>query len=247
MKIKSLLLLAACAFAMPAIAADGDLDPSTNVKFEQRNNVEPGQIVYINFILENPNMEYSTAQMDLDYPEGWEAVKFSQKDAGIGTKPAKAYCQMIPEGRLDEIWDDDGNGHGAFTIVGNVPDDASFRFAYYDAEAEGKKVACGDDAIAVIAIQIPEGATVGDNTITVREVWLATGLPDGEGDGGIDDFTFTIKVDPVGVKDVNANKAVAGVKYYNIAGVESDKPFDGVNVVVTTYTDGTKAASKVIK
>ena len=66
MKIKSLLLLAACAFAMPAIAADGDLDPSTNVKFEQRNNVEPGQIVYINFILENTIMQYSTAHMDLD-------------------------------------------------------------------------------------------------------------------------------------------------------------------------------------
>ena len=49
-----------------------------------------------------------------------------------------------------------------------------------------------------------------------------------------------------GVNDINA-KAVAGVKYYNLAGVESNVPFDGVNVVVTTYTDGTKAASKVIK
>ena len=50
----------------------------------------------------------------------------------------------------------------------------------------------------------------------------------------------------VGVNDI-IGKAVAGVKYYNLAGVESDKPFDGVNVVVTTYTDGTKAATKVIK
>ncbi len=50
----------------------------------------------------------------------------------------------------------------------------------------------------------------------------------------------------VGVNDINA-KAVAGVKYYNLAGVESNKPFDGVNVMVTTYTDGTKAAAKVIK
>ena len=50
----------------------------------------------------------------------------------------------------------------------------------------------------------------------------------------------------VGVNDINA-KAVAGVKYYNLAGVESNKPFDGVNIMVTTYTDGTKAAAKVIK
>ena len=242
MKIKSLLLLAACAFAMPAIAADGDLDPTTNIKFEQRNNVEPGQVVYINFILENPNVEYSTAQCDFDYPAGWEAVKFSTKDAGIGDKTKQAYIHIIPEGRLDETEE-----FNAFNVLGNVPDDASFRFAFYDGDAEGKKCVTGDDAIAVFAINVPADAVVGDNTVTVRDVWIATGLPGNVGDGGLDDFTFTIKVDPVGVKDVNANKAVAGVKYYNIAGVESDRPFDGVNVVVTTYTDGTKAASKVIK
>jgi hypothetical protein len=51
---------------------------------------------------------------------------------------------------------------------------------------------------------------------------------------------------PTAVNDINS-KAVAGVKYYNLAGVESNKPFDGVNIMVTTYTDGTKAAAKVIK
>ena len=149
---------------------------------------------------------------------------------------------IIPGGRLDET-----DEFSAFTVLANTPDNASFRFSYYDAEAEGKKCVTGDDAVTVFAINIPADAAVGDNTITVRDVWIATGLPGNVGDGGVDDFTFTIKVDPVGVKDVNANKAVAGVKYYNIAGVESDQPFDGVNVVVTTYTDGTKAASKVIK
>ena len=50
----------------------------------------------------------------------------------------------------------------------------------------------------------------------------------------------------VGINDVNA-KAVKSVKYVNLAGMQSNVPFDGVNIVVTTYTDGTKAASKVIK
>ncbi|MBQ4007160.1 MAG: DUF4465 domain-containing protein, partial [Muribaculaceae bacterium] len=49
------------------------------------------------------------------------------------------------------------------------------------------------------------------------------------------------------VNDVDVNKQVAGVKYVNMAGIESSKPFDGVNIVVTTYTDGTKASTKVIK
>ena len=38
-----------------------------------------------------------------------------------------------------------------------------------------------------------------------------------------------------------------GVKYVNVAGMESNTPFDGVNIVVTTYTDGTHSAVKVIK
>lgn len=49
------------------------------------------------------------------------------------------------------------------------------------------------------------------------------------------------------VEDATAEKTVAGVKYYNLAGVESATGFDGVNVKVTTYTDGTKEAVKVIK
>ena len=51
---------------------------------------------------------------------------------------------------------------------------------------------------------------------------------------------------PSAVNDINS-KTVANVKYVNLAGIESNKPFDGVNIMVTTYTDGTKAASKVIK
>lgn len=51
---------------------------------------------------------------------------------------------------------------------------------------------------------------------------------------------------PTGVTDVYA-KTVAGVKYVNVAGMESNTPFDGVNIMVTTYTDGTHTAVKVIK
>ena len=42
-------------------------------------------------------------------------------------------------------------------------------------------------------------------------------------------------------------KAVAGVKYYNVAGVESDRPFQGVNIEVTRYTDGSKSTRKILK
>ena len=62
--------------------------------------------------------------------------------------------------------------------------------------------------------------------------------------------SHTIVQDPTistGVEDVDAEKTVAGVTYYNLLGVSSDRPFEGVNVVVTTYTDGTKSSKKIVK
>ena len=44
-----------------------------------------------------------------------------------------------------------------------------------------------------------------------------------------------------------AAKTVASVKYYNMAGVEASEPFAGVNVVVTTFTDGSKTVAKAVK
>ena len=49
-----------------------------------------------------------------------------------------------------------------------------------------------------------------------------------------------------GVDDLSA-KAVASVKYVNMAGQVSDRPFDGVNLVVTKFTDGTTSTVKVVK
>ena len=66
-------------------------------------------------------------------------------------------------------------------------------------------------------------------------------------DPSLGEVIFIPAKETVGVTDVNTSKQVAGVKYYNLAGVEGTKPFDGVNVVVTTYTDGTNATTKVIK
>ena len=49
------------------------------------------------------------------------------------------------------------------------------------------------------------------------------------------------------VEEINANKAVANVAYYNLAGQQSAQPVNGVNIVVTTYTDGSTSTAKVIK
>ena len=49
------------------------------------------------------------------------------------------------------------------------------------------------------------------------------------------------------VNNLECKKQVKIVRYYNLAGVESTEPQPGVNVKVTTYSDGTRSSEKVIK
>ncbi len=49
-----------------------------------------------------------------------------------------------------------------------------------------------------------------------------------------------------GIDNVSS-KAVANVKYYNMMGIESDVPFQGVNIEVTTYEDGSRTTRKIMK
>ena len=48
------------------------------------------------------------------------------------------------------------------------------------------------------------------------------------------------------IEEMNAGKTVAGVRYFNLAGQEMQEA-NGMTIVVTTYTDGTTSAVKVMK
>ena len=57
----------------------------------------------------------------------------------------------------------------------------------------------------------------------------------------------TVVVDAAtGLNELTNGKAVAGVRYFNMAGQEMQEA-NGITIVVTTYTDGTTSAVKVIK
>ncbi|MBR4387993.1 MAG: PKD domain-containing protein [Prevotella sp.] len=69
-----------------------------------------------------------------------------------------------------------------------------------------------------------------------------------------DDDPLSLTIAPVLKYDVSTNidttdvtKQVSSHTYYNIAGMASDKPFQGVNIVVTRYTDGSQTATKIIR
>lgn len=82
------------------------------------------------------------------------------------------------------------------------------------------------------------------------EAEQTAGMTGKEGPGAWKNYQlYPVAIDtniPTGIDDMNA-KTVAGVKYVNVAGMESSTPFDGVNIVVTTYTDGSVKAVKVVK
>ena len=73
-------------------------------------------------------------------------------------------------------------------------------------------------------------------------------------------YTIGVLVDPIneglllqiskgvytGIEELNGDKAVAGVRYFNMAGQEMQEA-NGMTIVVTTYTDGTTSAVKVMK
>lgn len=62
-----------------------------------------------------------------------------------------------------------------------------------------------------------------------------------------DDVQYWFVISPtISVNEVNGDKAIARVRYFNMAGQEMPEP-DGMTIIVTTYTDGTTSTMKVMK
>ena len=59
-------------------------------------------------------------------------------------------------------------------------------------------------------------------------------------------YAYVSQAYPTSVDELNAGKTVAGVRYFNMAGQEMQEA-NGMTIVVTTYTDGTTSAVKVMK
>lgn len=52
---------------------------------------------------------------------------------------------------------------------------------------------------------------------------------------------------PTAISTVNTGAQVESVRYYNTIGVESETPFQGLNIVVTRYSDGTTTTVKAVR
>ena len=87
-----------------------------------------------------------------------------------------------------------------------------------------------------------------DDTMGWRMTGLSAVYEDGElvYQGCLYDEAQELKVHTA-ITTVAGDKQVKSIRYFNLAGAESAEPQQGVNIKVTTYTDGTRSSEKVIK
>lgn len=96
-----------------------------------------------------------------------------------------------------------------------------------------------------------------DLTIVVRFYYLVEGFnasaPGTTRDGGDGPAGYGAEGDgftpgpSTAVNEIGFNRMIESVTYVNAQGMTSDKPFDGINVVITRYTDGTTRTTKVVR
>lgn len=152
------------------------------------------------------------------YPK---AVGMKSYEVGTNQKPKTTARRSIVEGGPGA-----NGGYGAWYKV-----DSDISFAGICEKGETF------DGVVTVEIYLVNGDVTSVNELSNSNYYITK-------------VSHTIVKDPTistGVEDVDAEKTVAGVTYYNLLGVSSDRPFEGVNVVVTTYTDGTKSSKKIVK
>ena len=66
------------------------------------------------------------------------------------------------------------------------------------------------------------------------------------GERNVSEIVWLYDQPQVSVDELNAGKTVANVRYFNVAGQQMAQP-EGMTIMVTTYTDGTTSAVKVVK
>ena len=82
----------------------------------------------------------------------------------------------------------------------------------------------------------------GEYTITVKEAAVVPG-----GKGVQEPLVMIVTKNAPQAIETIGSENVSAVRYYNLQGVESATPFEGVNIVVRMMNDGTKSVSKMVK
>ena len=108
-------------------------------------------------------------------------------------------------------------------------------------ETDGRQTTVGND----ILLTLNDDGTLDVNATSDGEQTVIVSTTQ-KGQTQYVKMTFAVEM-PTSVNDVAVNSDIESVTYYNVSGHSSDKPFEGVNIVVTRHADGTVSTAKVIR
>jgi|GEM_PF-3447458 len=100
---------------------------------------------------------------------------------------------------------------------------------------------------------LTDGATYSFEAVILQSVTAPSAAPGqrrANGNGGytLAPLNASASKDVTGITEPTASfRQVASITYYNLTGVKSTTPHPGLNIVVTTYTDGTTETMKILK
>lgn len=214
---------------------------------------------------------YNSAQFDIYLPMQFTIIKYKFEgekravDFQAGERmPWDANLQWSEKAETKTI---DGIEYRGYTVIINNNKNDACHFSGNEEEyAEHGALKKNDAPLFRLAINNANQEEVEDHLAdmiianqefgireAVRDGWAPNDYRFFYGTGGnnvVQRFQYYHRVAMYGstaVVENLAEKTINNVKYFNIAGMESDMPFDGVNIKVTTYNDGTTSTCKVIK
>ena len=115
-----------------------------------------------------------------------------------------------------------------------------------DEFVNGNQFTFGDAEANTLAFGATNSATIG---FLVRFYYMVPDAAKAEGD----EFKYYVVEKFIPWNNIETSVAEISVAgegvntYYNAQGLKSDKPFDGVNIVVTRYSDGSTKTTKIVR
>ena len=243
MKVKSLLVAAAAVVALGMSAQPSVTLPDIDLTDPANVNTP----IEMPFLLNMPDGDnFTNIQFHLVFPEGVHPYYDSENEcygyAGSGIKkkagaPVVSYSDNFAQDEFYPEYDVIGanmsktpntNNPNEFYVLNVIcdPDTKAGQFKMY------LKYTKEDNTAVELGTAVP-GADPENDPPVYTELYTP--------EGG------NIIAAEVAVNDVNVAKAISSVTYYNAAGMASETAFDGINIVVTKYADGSQSTAKVVK
>ena len=228
MKIKSLLVAGLAVLAVNAYAETFNVE--STVKLPEGYTIAAGetdasfQVVTLNRVDETDN--FTNLQMNIYLPDGLSVATC------VAHNDTKFYNEDAEEDQQ------------ALNLATNMHPDGYFVAGFSNATYQGDQIKIEKNPVNIARMKF-----AADDTFKGGDIKAYLKYTDYANNDFVNEecIMASIAAPEVAVENINAGKAVAGVKYYNVAGQAADSAFEGVNIVVTTFADGTQNVVKVVK